>query len=217
MMIPLYRRKRPDLAGTPVAYAINRSRTMILVARVSAVFLLVLGVWMCGVSSGEVHPGRSSAGGPVQKDDVGVGTRLAALDGEVSGQDEGRNVAKVKPLAIFREVEKGWRDGTPKPFERYFGKGKVRLDFGEGGPRGGLFTGSQAYYLLEDYFGKTHTLEIGFLRTSGRARQGSRPYALLERKCRYKNGVIKKEIVFVSLSLEDDQWIISELRAIPAR
>jgi hypothetical protein len=29
--------------------------------------------------------------------------------------------------------------------------------------------------------------------------------------------VIKKEIVFVSLSLEDDQWIISELRAIPAR
>jgi hypothetical protein len=206
-----------EVAGTPVAYDINRSRTMMFIARVSAVFLLVFGVCTCGVSSGEVHSGRISAERPAKKDDVGVGTRLAALDGEPSGQDEGRNVAKVKPLAIFREVEKGWRNGTPKPFERYFGKGKVRLDFGEGGPRGGLFTGSQAYYLLKDYFGKTHTLEIGFLKMSERAKKGARPYALLERTCRYKNGVIKKEIVFVSLSLEDDQWIISELRAIAAR
>jgi hypothetical protein len=207
----------PDLAGTPVAYVRNRSRTMIHIARVSAVFLLVLGVWACGVLGGEIHPGKTSARRSVQNDDVGVGTRLAAAGGETSGQDEGRNVAKVKPLVVFQSVRKGWRNGTPGPFERYLGKGKVRLDFGEGGPRGGLYTRGQAYYLLKDYFRRTHTVEIGFLRTSEGATKGSRPYALLERMCRDRHGVISKEVVFVSLALEGDQWVISELRAIPAR
>lgn len=190
---------------------------MIYIARVSAVFLLVLGVWVCGVLGGEIHPGKTSARRSVQKDDVGVGTRLAAAGGETSGQDEGRNVAKVKPLVVFREVRKGWRNGTPGPFERYLGKGKVRLDFGEGGPRGGLFTRSQAYYLIADYLRRTHTISIELLRVSEQSKRGPRPYALLERTCRYRNGVSGKEKIFVSLSAESGKWVISELRVIPTK
>ena len=46
----------------------------------------------------------------------------------------------------------------------------MRLDFGEGGPRGGLFARSQAYYLIADYLKGTQTLEIGFAKISDGAK-----------------------------------------------
>jgi hypothetical protein len=187
------------------------------IARVSAVFLLVLGMWCGGVWSGEARSQEISAQRPDARSDAGVGTRLAALGDEVSQQAQKQTVAKARPLDIFREVEQGWRSGTPKPFERYLGKGKVRLDFGEGGPRGGLFTRSQAYYLIADYLRRTHTVNIKLLRVAEQSKRGPRPYALLERKCRYKNGVSGKEKIFVLLSAESGQWVISELRIIPAK
>lgn len=186
------------------------------IARVSAVFLLVIVVWACGVWGGETPDQEISRSRPVP-DDVGVGTKVAALSDEISRGDEVRGGARVEPLMVFKGVEEGWRNGTPKPFERYLGKGKVRLDLGEGGPRGGLVTRSQAYYLLADYFLRTQTLSIGFARISEGTEKQPRPFALLERKCRYKNGVVGKEVVFVSLRPEDGRWAISELRAIPAR
>jgi hypothetical protein len=217
MTMPFLRRKMSNPAGTAIAIIGARGERMDDIARVSAVFLLVIAVWMCGVWGGETHAQGISHSRLVTDDDVGVGTKVAALGDEVSGEDEVRGGARVGPLTVFRGVEDGWRNGTPKPFERYLGKGKVRLDLGEGGPRGGLVTRSQAYYLLADYFLRTQTLSVGFARMSEETEKESRPYALLESKCRYKNGVIGKEVVFVSLRLEDGRWVISELRAIPAR
>ena len=190
---------------------------MEIIARVSAVFLLLLGVWVCGALSGETDRPGISARQPAKKNGVGVGTKVAMSGGEVSESAEPGVSAGVKPLTIFREVEKGWRNGTPKPFERYLGKGKVRLDLGEGGPRGGLYTRSQAYYLLTDYLRSARTIGIDFVKVSDRHERGSKPYALLERQCRYRNGLIRKEVVFVALSTEDGRWVIAELRVVPAR
>jgi hypothetical protein len=218
MMVPLVMKKMVGPAGTAIAVGYCRGGKMNSIARVSAVFLLVIGMWVGGAWSGETQNQEIYRPRPVPDDDVGVGTKTAAWDGRIASGDEVRGGARVEPLTVFRGVEKGWRNGTPKPFEMYLGKGKVRLDLGEGGPRGGLFTRSQAYYLLSDYFLRTQTLTIGFTRISeGIEKKMSRPYALLERKCRYRNGVIGKEVVFVSLRLEDGQWVISELRAVSAR
>jgi hypothetical protein len=217
MTMPLSRRKMSYPTGTAIAIRRSRGEQMDFIARVSAVFLLVIGMWVCGVWGGETYDQEISRSRLVPDDDVGVGTKVAALSEEISMDAEVRGGARVEPLTVFRGVETGWRNGTPKPFERYLGKGKVRLDLGEGGPRGGLVTRSQAYYLLADYFLRTQTLSIGFARMSEGPQKAPRPYALLERKCRYKNGVVGKEVVFVSLRLEDGQWVISELRAIPAK
>jgi hypothetical protein len=203
--------------GTPVALSVGRGMMMEPIVRVSAVFLLILGIWVCGVWGGEVHRRGSSAQRSVLGDDVGVGTKAAVLCKEASKDARVHSTARIDPLKIFGAVEKGWRDGTPKPFEGYLGKGKVRLDFGEGGPRGGLFTRSQAYYLLADYLRRAQTVRIGIARMSDGSKKGSRPHALLERLCRYSNGVARKEIIFVSLSREDDRWVISELRVVPAK
>jgi hypothetical protein len=187
------------------------------ITRVSAVFLLVLGMFAGGALSGKALGKGISARRPVTRQDAGVGTRLAASGEKISANDQGRSAAKVRPLNVFREVEKGWRSDTLKPFERYLGKGKVWLDFGEGGPRGGFYTRSQAYYLISGYLKRTHTIDIGLVKVSEDTKRGSRPYARLERTCRYKYGVSGKEMIFVSLSLEDGNWVISELRVLPAR
>jgi hypothetical protein len=187
------------------------------IARVSAVFLLVLGMFVgctwSGKALGKGIPARRS----VTSQDAGAGTKLAASGEEISASDQGRSAAKVRPLTVFREVEKGWRDGTPRPFVRYLGKGKVWLDFGEGGPRGGLYTRSQAYYLIADYLRRTQTIDIRMAKVSEGTRRGSPPYARLNRMCRYKYGISGKEMIFVSLSAEDGNWVISELRVVPAR
>lgn len=216
-MMPIWRRKISRFAGTPVAMGRVRGRKMENITRVSAVFLLVLGMVVLGMSSGKALGKGISARRPVTRQDAGVGTRLAASGDEVSANDQGRSVAKVRPLEVFREVEKGWRNGTPKPFERYLGKGKVWLDFGEGGPRGGFYTRGQAYYLITDYLRRTQTIDIGLVRVSEGSKGQSPPYARLERTCRYKHGVSGKEMIFVSLADEDHTWVISELRVVPVK
>jgi hypothetical protein len=135
-------------------------------------------------------------------------------ESRVAGQGE---AARARPREVFREVEKGLRLGTPSPFERYLGKGRIKLDFGEGGPRGGFFTRSQAYYLIADHLKRAPTVKVGLIRVSDTNEKTGQSYALLERTCRYKNGPVKKEYVFVLLGRETDGWTITELRAVAAR
>jgi hypothetical protein len=191
------------------------SMDMYSIARVSAVFLLVGVVWVAGVlAGGDDHRGDSRAG-THSTEQARVGTKVGpeAVDSGVRDESAGAGV----PLSIFREVAAGWRAGTPKPFEKYLRKGKVRLDFGEGGPRGGLFARSQAYYLIADYLKGSPTADIEITKVSDGVQGKTKPYALLERAYRDKNGALRKEVVFVSLVPEDGQWAIDELRAIPAK
>jgi len=185
--------------------------------RVSAVFLLALAIWVGGVWADDADRRAASARGSETKNKTGVGTETDTRETERSRDAVKGEAARARPREVFREVEKGWRYGTPAPFERYLGKGRIRLDFGEGGPRGEFFTRSQAYYLILDYFKRTSTVKVSLLKVSDRSDGNEHPYALLERTCRYKNGSVKQEFVFVQLSLESNDWVITELRAVTAR
>jgi hypothetical protein len=187
------------------------------IARVSAVFLLVGVVWVVGVLGAEGDRRSNSRAGTHSTENVGVGTKVGLEGVADSGVRDESVEGPGAPLAVFREVAAGWRAGTPKPFEKYFRKGKVRLDFGEGGPRGGLYARSQAYYLIADYLKGTQTVDLGITKTTDGVQGKTRPYALLERVYRDRNGLSRKEVVFVSLALEEGQWAISEIRAIPAK
>ncbi len=186
-------------------------------ARVSAVFLLVSAIWVCGVWGDVADRRGASADASDKKKEMGVGTQSGAAGEKVQGTVEAQEAVSVGPRAVFREVEKGWRDCTPKPFERHLGKGKVRLDFGEGGPRDGLYTKSQAYYLIAEYLKKKPTLKISMVKMSDDVKKGSRPYAFLERTHRWKNKSEVSEVIFVALKDEDKRWVISEMRAVPNR
>jgi hypothetical protein len=60
-------------------------------------------------------------------------------------------------------------------------------------------------------------LNVSLLRMSEDSDRVKQPYVMLERTCRYKNGAVKKEFVFVQLALENSEWTIAELRAVTAR
>ena len=219
--------------GTSVAYRCKRGMKMDTIstetiARVSAVLLLVGLVWASSVMGGGENRRGYSEARTQSKTRAGVGTESGPRGGDSRVREEspkGGQASKAgeileapgSALTVFREVESGWRSATPKPFEKYFRKGKVRLDFGEGGPRGGLFARSQAYYLLGDYLKGTQTLQIKFSKISTGPSSGAGPHALLERSYRDKSGVSRREVVVVSLSLEDGVWAISEVRVIPAK
>jgi hypothetical protein len=201
-------------AGTSIAVPQRRGLMMNL-ARVSAVCLLILGMGVCGLC-GEADRRDSSSVRLKTEDGVGVGTERTEPGKRASGVPREATETEIKPLTVFREVEKGWHSGTPKSFERFLSKDKVRLDFGEGGPRGGFFTRSQAYYLLLDYMKLNTTVRVDILRAveaSGKVR----PFALLELRERDRNGVSRDRTVMVSLSKESGAWMISEMRIVPAR
>jgi hypothetical protein len=206
-----------DSAGTMIAFLGGGGLNLKMgrKARVSAVFLLVSAIWV-GVVRGDVTDRRGASAQVPGSRSVGVGTKSGTVGEKVQGVAGRQNVVGARPRVIFGEVEKGWRNGTPKPFERYLGKGKVRLHFGEGGPRDGLYTADQAYYLITEYLKRAPTLTIRFLKVSDDSEQGTRPYALLERTCRYRTGLSRTEVIFVSLMLEAGRWVISELKVVPA-
>ncbi len=146
--------------------------------------------------------------------DRGAGTKQGSDQSVVSKPSRG---ARVNAVSVLKEVARGWRGNDPTPIGKYLGKRKVRLDFGEGGPRGGLFTKSQAYYLISDYLKRSKTVDLNLLKISSGQQKTQKPYIVIERIYRGRNGKQGREVIFVSLVPEGDSWVISELRAIPAR
>jgi len=184
--------------------------------RVSAVFLLALGL-LLSTCWGKTRSSENSARETLSPNEARVGTTQTVGDKVTPKRHSRTRAEEVEPKAIFQAVAKGLRSGRPEAFTGYFGRGRVRLEFGEGGPRGGLFTKSQAYYLLSQYLKRAQTLSMRIVRMSGVRIKRGHPSALIERVCRYRSGAVTKQLVFVSLSLEDNRWIISEMRIIPAQ
>ncbi len=192
------------------------SPIMSWVLKASAVSLLVVAVLLTGLCVGEEEGRGATEESPQPVSDAGAGTTTREELTLESRQAPGsRNVAS-EALEVLGAVEEGWRKSSAEPFGTHLGKAKVRIDLGDGGPRGGLFTRSQAYYLLSDYLEDFRTVELKVDKSSAEAKPGSRPYILLERAYRTQDGARRKQVVFVSLRREDGGYVISELRAIPS-
>jgi hypothetical protein len=187
------------------------------VLKASAVSLLIGAVVASGLCGGEENRRGVTSETPEPVSDAGAGTKTREELALESQKARGSTESTSEALTVLGAIEEGWRISSAKPFGTHLGKTKVRIDLGEGGPRGGLFASSQAYYLLSDYLDDFRTVELKVSRTSTETRSGSRPYILFERAYRTQDGAERKQVVFVSLSRQDDVWIISELRAIPSR
>ena len=186
------------------------------VLKASAVSLLI-GVMMMGLCGGEENRRGVTEESPEPVSDAGAGTKTREELTLESQKVKGSQEVTREALEVLGAIEEGWRKSSAKPFGTHLGKAKVRIDLGEGGPRGGLFTRSQAYYLLSDYLANFRTIELRVDKKSTETRSGSRPYILFKRAYRTRDGAQRKQVVFVSLSREGDVYIISEVRAIPSK
>jgi hypothetical protein len=123
--------------------------------------------------------------------------------------------AQSGPILVFADIEAGWNKEQVEQILQHYGKGKVAIAIEGSGPTGGKFSRNQSYYLLKDLFTYTITEKFEFVQyrhvTDGR----DDVYAVAERKYkRNDDGRTFKDKIYVSLHLEDDRWVISEIKSI---
>lgn len=117
-------------------------------------------------------------------------------------------------LRVFAAMGRAWAAADTDSLMMHFGRGKVALAFSRGGPRGGVFTRTQASYLFADLFKYSTTEKFEFVKFRNIDQDGQLPYAVADRVFRLDNGVLYRDQVYVSLRREDDTWKVAEIKSI---
>lgn len=119
------------------------------------------------------------------------------------------------PIAVFADIEAGWKGEQAQRILRHYGKGKVAISIEGSGPSGGQFSRNQSYYLFQDLFKFTITEEFQFVQYRHVDDGRGDVYAVAERRYRRNDdGRIFKDKIYVSLRSEDDRWVINEIKSI---
>jgi hypothetical protein len=133
-------------------------------------------------------------------------------------QPEPRTVedAASGPMAVFAEIERGWRGNNVDAILAHFGKSKVSISIEGTGPSGGKFSKSQSYYLLKDVFKYTITKRFEFVQYRKPNENGKTSFAVAERFYqKTDDGRLFKDKIFVSLHTEDgEHWVVNEIKSI---
>ncbi len=119
----------------------------------------------------------------------------------------------AEPVQVFARIERAWLGGEAESLLAHFGTGKVSLSFSRGGPRGGLFTKTQAAYLLSDLLKYSTTERFKFVKYRNINRDGQRPYAVADRRFRL-DGILYHDQVYVELRREEGTWKVAEIKSI---
>ncbi len=119
----------------------------------------------------------------------------------------------AEPVLVFSRVERAWSGAEAESLLVHFGAGKVSLSFSRGGPRGGLFTRTQAAYLLSDLLKYSATERFKFVKYRNINRDGQRPYAVADRRFRL-DGILYHDQVYVELRREEGAWKVAEIKSI---
>jgi hypothetical protein len=173
--------------------------------------LVLLSVWVCGSSARPVSQAASKEE-PKKK----------ALQDDQAKKVEDTNIQPVPkteeqsgPIGVFADIEAGWKNERAQQILLHYGKGKVAISIEGSGPSGGKFSRNQSYYLLKDLFKYTITERFEFVQYRNVSDGQNKVYAVAERSYkRNDDGRLFKDKIYVSLHLEEDRWVISEIKSI---
>jgi hypothetical protein len=119
------------------------------------------------------------------------------------------------PIAVFADLEEGWKKEEVQLILRHYGKGKVAISIEGSSPTGGQFSRNQSYYLFQDLFKYTITEKFQFVQYRHVADGRDDVYAVAERHYkRNDDGRLFKDKIYVSLHLEKNRWVIGEIKSI---
>ena len=160
----------------------------------------------------------SPAQSQTQKKPLNPGQIQKVQDTDAQTAPEGEPAAPEKdagPIAVFADVEAGWKGEQVQQILRHYGKGKVAISIEGSSPTGGQFSRNQSYYLFQDLFKYTITERFQFVQYRHVSDGRDKVYAVAERHYkRNDDGRLYKDKIYVSLHLEDDRWVISEIKSI---
>ena len=173
--------------------------------------LVVLGAWLLGVAAlppgAEARQKTRKTKSPKTTDSRGKSVPVPKPASKKSD--------KVGPLAVFADIEDGWRREEVQKILRHYGKGKVAIAIEGTGPVGGAFSKNQSHYLLKDLFKYTITQKFEFVQYRNVSNGRNRVYAVAERSYkRNDDGRTFKDKIYVSLHLEGSRWVIGEIKSI---
>lgn len=175
------------------------------------VTLLFLAVWAVGTPASATL--RSSSNDKSKKKTLNSDQVKNAKDTEIKKAPEG--TAQSGPILVFADIEAGWNKEQVETILKHYGKGKVAIAIEGSGPTGGKFSRNQSYYLLKDLFTYTITERFEFVQYRHISDEDDDVYAVAEREYkRNDDGRTFKDKIYVSLRVEDDRWVISEIKSI---
>ena len=147
---------------------------------------------------------------------AGLLLAAAAAGAKEETPTNGGRAEYSKPVdPVFSSIEKAWAAGDARALVRTFGRRKVFISLPDGGPAGGLFSRDQSYYILKDLFGTARTEEFAFVTIHGPEAERSTAFGLAKRVFRPRDaGSALRDRVFVSLVLEGDRWVVSEIKSV---
>jgi len=116
---------------------------------------------------------------------------------------------------VFATIAEAWTRGNARALVQHFGTRKVTISLPEGGAAGGQFSREQSYFILEDLFAAASTEEFTFVAIREPREQLATAFGVARRACRPRDrGGVVHDRVFVSLVLEDDRWVVSEIKSV---
>jgi hypothetical protein len=172
---------------------------------ISTGVLLCLAVgWLCGVAS---QPVAAEPQGPrVVSQDKGTGQ---------PAEPASKDSAALGPIGVFADIEEAWKKERVDQILRHYGKGKVAIAIAGSGPTGGEFSKNQSHYLFKDLFKYTITTKFEFVQYRNVSDDRVKVYAVAERTYkRNDDGRLFEDKIYVSLQLEDESWVISEIKSV---
>ena len=133
--------------------------------------------------------------------------------------DPGRQASQkpdtLGPMGVFADIETAWKKEKVDQILRHFGKGKVAIAIDGTGPVGGAFSKDQSHYLFKDLFKYTITTRFEFVQYRNVSDDPDQVYAVAERAYkRNDDGRLFEDKIYVSLHLEDDTWVIAEIKSV---
>ena len=167
--------------------------------------LCLLVVWMYGVASEAFAAKRSKP----------VASSQDAADSVESAETVSQETDTLGPIGVFADIEEAWKKENVNQILRHYGKGKVAIAIEGIGPTGGAFSKNQSHYLFKDLFKYTITTKFEFVQYRNVSDDRVQVYAVAERTYkRNDDGRLFKDKIYVSLQLEDDLWVISEIKSV---
>jgi hypothetical protein len=121
----------------------------------------------------------------------------------------------LAPMAIFADIESGWKKEAVASITKHFGASKVAIAIEGIGPAGGVFSRDQSHYLFKDLFKFTITEKFEFVQYRNVSDGKIKVYAVAERSYkRNGDGRLFKDKIYVSLHMEEDRWVLSEIKSV---
>ena len=195
--------------GNPFPGPNTDRRNIMKKAILSGFSLLIL---LGGVCYGDAQPVAQNTPDKSQPSAKNVEKSASTASSEkvVSTDEE-----SLGPIGVFADIENGWRKEKEQQILQHYGKGKVTISIEGTGPAGGEFSKNQSHYLFKDLFKYTITTKFEFVQF----RQGSdgqlKVYAVAERAYKKNDdGRLFEDKIYVSLQLENDRWVISEIKSV---